>query len=230
VYDNSASGGVELADSLMLPGDLGLQVNNFFGADTVDARYSSDLHSFEANSVCCVCGCDSCVHCRSIEWLSGWRYLNFSEDFSISSFDDAEGTTEYSAETDNHLLGGQIGLRYRQCHGRWSWESTAKAGLYVNYMEQSQAPIIDFPAFVFRDRQGGDDTRLAFVGDLNLTAIYQLTHTLGLRFGYNLIWLEGVALAPDQLDFTNAPNSGKEVRDGGGVLLHGVNAGVEARW
>jgi hypothetical protein len=230
VYSNSASDGVELADSLMLPGDLGLQVNNFFGADDVDARYSSDLHSFEANSVCCCCGCDSCGHCRSIEWLSGWRYLNFNEDFSISSFDDAEGTTVYAVDADNHLFGGQIGVRYRQCRGRWSWESTGKAGLFVNYMEQSQAPIIDFPAFMFRDGQEGDDTRLAFVGDLNLTGIYQLTRVWGLRFGYNLIWLEGVALAPDQLDFTNAANSGREVRDGGGVLLHGFNVGGEARW
>jgi hypothetical protein len=230
VFDNSASDGVELADTLMLPGDLGLQVNNFFGADDVDVRYSSDLHSFEANMVCCCCGCDCAGRSRSIEWLAGFRYLNFDEDFSISSFDDAEGTTVYAVETDNHLYGGQIGSRYRRCHGAWSWETTGKAGVYANDMDQSQAPIIDFPAFTFRDRTSGDDTDVAFVGDLNLSAIYQLNRVWGLRFGYNLIWLEGVALAVDQLDFSNTGNSGSELHSGGGVFLHGVNAGVEARW
>ncbi len=227
VFDNSDSDGVELADTLMLPGDLGLQVNNFFGADTVDVSYESDLHSFEANTVCCCC---DCCHCHSFEWLTGFRYLSFDEDLGISSFDDAEGTTLYAVDVDNNLYGGQIGSRYRRSRGRWSWESTGKVGLYLNDMEQSQAPIVDFPNFVFRDGQEDHATDLAFVGDLNLTAIYQLTSVWGARFGYNLIWLEGVALAADQLDFTNNPGSGSDLRDDGGVFFHGVNAGVEARW
>ncbi|MCI0331735.1 MAG: BBP7 family outer membrane beta-barrel protein [Planctomycetes bacterium] len=230
VFDNSASAGVELEDSLMLPGDLGLQVNNFFGADEVDLQYESDLHSFEANLVRCCCCCDCAGHCRSIEWLAGFRYLNFDEDFSISAFDSAEGTTEYAVETDNHLYGAQVGSRYRRCRGAWSWEATGKAGIYGNDMEQSQDPIIDFPAFVFRPGRESDDTDVAFVGDLNFTAVYQLTDIWGLRMGYNLIWIEGVALAADQLDFTNTPDSGTELEDGGGVFLHGVNVGAEARW
>jgi hypothetical protein len=48
--------------------------------------------------------------------------------------------------------------------------------------------------------------------------------------GYNLIWIEGVALAPDQLDFTNTTTSGSGIDTDGGVFLHGVNAGLEARW
>jgi hypothetical protein len=230
VFDNSAADGVALEDSLMLPDDLGLQVNNFFGADEVNVRYASDLHSFEANAVCCCCGCNCACVPRSIEWLTGFRYLSFDETFGISSFDDAEGTTLYSVETDNHLYGGQVGSRYRACHGRWSWEATGKAGLFANHMEQSQDPIIDFPAFEFRDGQRGSDTDLAFVGDLNLTTIYQLNQVWAARLGYNLIWLEGVALAADQLDFTNTPGSGSDLRDGGGVFLHGVSTGVEARW
>jgi hypothetical protein len=230
VFDNSAADGVALDDSLMLPDDLGLQVNNFFGADTVNVRYASDLHSFEANAVCCCCGCNCAGVPRSIEWLTGFRYLNFDETFGISSFDDAEGTTLYEVETDNHLYGGQVGSRYRACHGRWSWEATGKAGLFANDMEQTQDPIVDFPNFVFRDGQRGSDTDVAFVGDLNLTAIYQLNQVWGARLGYNLIWLEGVALAADQVDFTNTPDSGSDLRDGGGVFLHGVSTGVEARW
>ena len=63
-------------------------------------------------------------------------------------------------------------------------------------MEQHQAPIIDFPGFVFRTGRGRADTDVAFVGDLNFSIIYQLNRVWGLRTGYNLIWLEGVALRP----------------------------------
>jgi hypothetical protein len=51
----------------------------------------------------------------------------------------------------------------------------------------------------------------------------------GLRTGYNLIWIEGLALAPDQLDFSNTGDDA-ELQDGGGVFLHGVNIGLEGRW
>jgi hypothetical protein len=39
-----------------------------------------------------------------------------------------------------------------------------------------------------------------------------------------------VALAPDQLDFTNTAASGSGLAAGGGIFLHGVNLGLEARW
>ncbi len=123
----------------------------------------------------------------------------------------------------------QLGARLRRCHCRWNWEATGKAGIYGNDMEQIQAPIIDFPDFEFRSGQGSDDGGVAFVGDLNLTGIYQLNRIWGLRVGYNLIWIEGVALAPDQLDFTNTPDSGSDLDGDGGVFLHGVNVGFEAR-
>jgi hypothetical protein len=52
----------------------------------------------------------------------------------------------------------------------------------------------------------------------------------GLRAGYNLIWLDGLALAPDQWDFSNTPASGTSLVDGGSLFLHGANLGVERRW
>jgi hypothetical protein len=228
VFDHSASAEVELEDSLMLPDDLGLQVNNFFAADEVDVEYESDLHSTEANLVHCCC-CRDCCGGRSVEWLVGFRYLNLGEELDITAFDSEESTTEYSVETENRLYGAQIGTRLRRSRCRWSWEATGKAGIFGNDMKQSQDPIIDFPDFEFRSRQSSSESDVAFVGDLNLTAIYQLTRVWGLRTGYNLIWIEGLALAPDQLDFSNTGDDA-ELQDGGGVFLHGVNIGLEGRW
>lgn len=59
----------------------------------------------------------------------------------------------------------------------------------------------------------------------------QLTDTWALRGGYNLIWIEGVALGGNQLDFTNTTDSGRGIgTSGSGLFLHGANVGLEAHW
>jgi hypothetical protein len=230
IFDHSASAVVAREDVLFLPGDLGLVVNNFGQADRVTAHYASDLHSFEVNLVCCCCDCDCCGHCCSTEWFGGFRFLALDEDFSLTAVDSEEGTSVYRVETRNHLWGAQVGARVRRCCCGWSWEATGKLGLFANHAEQSQDPIIDFLDVERRSAQSGSDSELAFVGDFNLSAIYHLTTTLGIRVGYNLLWIDGVALAPDQLDFTNQPNSGTNLVGGGAIVVHGVNVGLEGRW
>ncbi len=71
---------------------------------------------------------------------------------------------------------------------------------------------------------------MAFVGELNLSAFYRLTDVWDLKAGYNLMWIDGLALAPDQLDFNFAPPNGNQLQNGGAMFLHGVNVGLEARW
>jgi hypothetical protein len=44
------------------------------------------------------------------------------------------------------------------------------------------------------------------------------------------MWLDGVALAPDQLDFTNTPTSGTAIASDSTLFLHGVNLGLGTRW
>jgi hypothetical protein len=52
-----------------------------------------------------------------------------------------------------------------------------------------------------------------------------------LKAGYTLLAIEGLALAPDQLDFNfGASPSGNEIHTGGGMIFQGLNVGVEARW
>ena len=224
-FDTSAVAGAASPDDLALPGDLGLVVNNFFMADQVDVRYTSLLNSAEASFVHC---CGDCNH--SLEWLAGFRYIDLSERITMTAFDSAESTTTYRVKATNDLYGAQLGARTRYRTGCWSWEATTKGGVYGNFMEQRQAPIIDFPDFEFRSARGGSESDVAFVGDLNLTSIYQITRVWGLRAGYNLIWIEDVALAPAQLDFTNVAGSGTGLATGDSLFLHGANFGIEARW
>jgi hypothetical protein len=217
--------------------------NVFVDMDRVLVNYGSALNGFEANLPCC-CGCcdDDCccgdsdygdVRCRSFEWFAGFRYLNLNENLIIDAERDVAGGIEegsYRIRTNNNLYGAQLGARVRRTRGRFGWEATGKGGVFANDSQQTQS-VTDFPDFAIRPTVSSRGSRVAFIGELNLSGLYRLSDVWNLRAGYSAIWIEGVALAPDQLDFNFAASpSGNTLHNGGGLLLHGVNVGVEARW
>jgi hypothetical protein len=215
--------------------------NVFVNPGVVNIRYSSSLNSFELNLPCCCGCCDKCGdecgcgedRCRSTEWFAGFRYINISEELNISAQRTVAGGLEegsYDIRTTNHLYGVQVGARERRTRGRFGWEATGKVGIFGNDAHQEQT-VTDFPNFQIRPTVSTRGGQVAFIGDTNLSALYRLTEVWNLRAGYNLIWIEGLALAPDQLDFDFASaTGGSQLHSGGGIFLHGVNVGVEARW
>jgi len=244
---------------LTFPGGLGPGSNVFADINRSWITYSSELHSAELNLVSCRgCGsghdkgdcdskCDSIGgHARysTVEWFAGFRYLRLSERFNIYAEAERDPTgggppvTEtgfYEIRTGNNLYGPQVGVRLRRWENRLGWEATGKAGIFGNDAQQRQS-VIDYPNFQIRPElpapapAGAAGGQVAFVGELNLTGIYRLTDVWNLRAGYNLIWIAGVALAPDQLDFSADPAAGNQLSSTGSVFLHGVSCGLEARW
>jgi hypothetical protein len=221
--------------NLAIPGDLGVASNVFFGSDDMDITYSSQLQSVELNSVkrCECCCCDDCrarLRCHWREWFAGFRYLRLTEEFNIRSTDLQEGTGNYNIRTSNDLFGAQMGMRWGRSSGRLGCELTGKTGIFGNACQQRQY-VTDFPPpFMLRPLTRSEGGQFAFVGELGVTLRYQLTDIWAARGGYNLMLIEGVALAPDQLDFTNTSESGTRLVSTGSVFLHGVSAGLEARW
>jgi len=226
--------------------------NVFVNMDRVQANYSSSLNSFELNFPCCCgcwasCGCGETVCnecgrakparsgacCGSLEWFAGIRYLDIDDKLNIGVERRENGGVEdgsYSIQASNHLIGGQIGARLRRTTNRFGWEVTGKAGVYANEAEQTQS-VTDFPNFALRPTTSAAGSNAAFVGEINVSGIYRLTDHWSVKAGYNAIWIEGLALAPDQLDFNFATSpSGNQLHASGGMLLHGVNLGLEARW
>ena len=113
---------------------------------------------------------------------------------------------------------------------RFGWEATGKAGIFGNDAQQKQS-VTDFPNFPRRPTVSSGGGVMAFVGELNLSGLYRLTDVWNIRAGYSILWIEGLALAPDQLDFNFAASpSGNQLHNGGGMFLHGANVGLEARW
>lgn len=231
VFDAKAFASARATDDETVLTFPGPPLNVFFGADRIDLDYSSRLHSFELNLPCCYC-CDA-VRCRSFEYFAGFRYLNLEERLSIFGQRNQDEETEegvYDIRTRNNLYGAQLGARVRSGWDRFRWEATGKAGIFGNDAQQRQY-LVDFPDFFVRPPVSGRGGQASFVGEINLAVIYRLTDVWGMRAGYNLLWIEGVALAPDQLDFAFFTDpSGNGLNNSGGLFLHGLSVGLEARW
>ena len=172
-----------------------------------------------------------------MDLLFGFRFVDLDEAFNIHPNDPDTGESDYNIRSGNDMYGAQVGVvfdRQPDCR-RWGWDVVAKAGLFYNDASQTQY-VTDFPpGFYLRDLLNqapisASDSGFAFLGELGLSGTIDLTSNLTLRGGYMLMWIEGVALAPDQLDFTFTPTSGTMLNDDGGVFLHGAHLGMEARW
>ena len=165
--------------------------------------------------------CSSYRH-GTFDWLFGFRWVGL----------DDTATMTYSVQTASNIFGVQLGRRGRMEWDNWALEGWAKVVLGGAYLSQSQAPIVDIitPDPVIRSRRSQRDGEVGFVGDLNCSLVRRVTDDVSIRVGYNLIWLSGVAPAPDQFDFTTTAASGTGLDPGGNVFLHGANFGLERRW
>lgn len=226
--------------------------NVFSDMDRIWIDYSTAIHSGELNMVCCTGCCshgqgksgydpkhaDSCgLCCRTFEWFVGFRYFNLSERLRIDAERDQEtesGATEiesgfYDISTRNNLYGPQIGARVRRWNERLGWEATGKLGAFYNDARQRQN-VVDFPDFELRPPGYASGGQFAYMGELGIAGLFRLNDVWNLRAGYNVIYIGGVALATEQMDFSGDFDGGNRLDRTGGVFLHGVSLGIEARW
>jgi len=232
VYGMTAVSQVAGDANLAIAGPISQQVLPFSDGDTVRTTWVSSINSAEFNAFRSRIEGDS-----FIDFLGGFRYLSLEEQAAMAYTCCTNTPTgalrsDYRTQTSNNLFGGQIGVRARRSWDRWALEGWAKAGVFGNAESQSQGPIVDpgGVSTVVRTARSSQGSETAFVGDLNATLVYRLTSVWGLRMGYNLIWIDGVALAPNQWDFSTNADAGKTLVGGSGVFLSGANLGLEARW
>lgn len=238
VYGMWGSAGVAGVDQLAVPGAIGSTVPGWLTADSVQGTYASGLNIVEANvfhSRCCEgCSHDGCGgYCRCTDLLCGAFWAGLEETASLNVICcEGEPPSSYRVQSSSNLIGAQIGVRRRRDWDRWAVEGTAKAGLAGSVMSQSSGAITGTitPGPAFREPTSASAGGVGLLSMINASAIYRITEHWGLRAGYNLIWLDGVALAPNQWDFSDNASSGTSLVGGGGVFLHGANLGVERRW
>jgi hypothetical protein len=162
--------------------------------------------------------------------LAGIRWLNLSESF--------QGALEpptivgeppfWNSSTTNNLFGFQIGAAGTIFErGRFSIDGLAKTGLYDDSAEASTG----ISTFKVVRPAAASTHHAAFVAEIGLQCKYRIAKSLSLKAGYQAIWLEGVALAPGQIQVTPMPTPITAIATGvncdSGVFYHGANAGLE---
>ena len=110
-----------------------------------------------------------------------------------------------------------------------------QAGVYGNHMGVNTtigSNLLQTPDF--REHLAAND--VSFVGQVNLLATYRINYQWSLRGGYQFLYVDGVALAPENFNpvppnINNPFNVRKTiVNTNGNVFYHGWNVGVEYMW
>jgi hypothetical protein len=107
-------------------------------------------------------------------------------------------------------------------------DALGKAGLYVNDANNQIASQSEF--FGVNTTSGVGNTQVAFIGELAFNATCQLTCHWAVRAGYQLLWIEGVALASEQAIINPGPINGgaaNAIDSSDGLFYHGFTGGLE---
>lgn len=213
-------------------------------ADAVGITYSSELHSGEINYRTRFTSRNCRFHWS---WLMGARYLRIDEDFLYNTLVDTAGTPDslqYNINATNDLVGFQLGGDLYTCvWPGFMLGGECKAGVYANRAEQQTNAV----AVVNNGMAGITTTNtaefaanddVAFVGECGLIGIYKFSSRLAFRGGYQLLYIDGVALAPENFNSSanlanvNNPlaNRALIVNDNGSLFYHGFTAGLECTW
>jgi len=225
IYTWDWSTTVTAPDDVNVVGDLGLNpALAFFNADIATVSLDSTFHNVEINRIGSFNDC--------VAWILGFRYVRLVEKFRMSVTDDVfmpgETTSAYNVDARNNLFGAQIGLRLRHMIGNFSYDLIGKAGIYGNAAEQSQFVGTDGGATIRDSETTGSD--VAFVGDIMLTGRYHFSSAVALQGGYQAMWMDGLALAANQLDFSDAAGAGQTLDLKGNVFIHGAHVGLLIVW
>jgi hypothetical protein len=196
------------------------------GIADYDAR--SSLHSFEINLV------DRSVNNERIQFAIGFRWMEVNENLaqSFTRIDPIEffDIELFNINTNNHLYGLQFGANGVFIEGnRFNMVGWGKAGVYANVSDQTTTVTIAGPLVV---TNGAKNTTTSFVGETGLLGEFQLFPRASLVGGYQLLWVSGAALAPDQLPNMSSILGGLVPTgvDQSTAFYHGLFAGVDVHW
>ncbi|MFM8497386.1 MAG: BBP7 family outer membrane beta-barrel protein [Planctomycetia bacterium] len=241
IYGMSAQATATGADNLEIAPPLSAQVASLRGASLADVSYGSVINGAEANLLLTsehvhrphtnAYAADRVPHVATIDWLAGFRWAGLEEQASITLTTPGSGSSRYAVRSSSNLFGGQLGVRGRIDWERWALEGQGKAALAGVGLSQSQAPVVDaISGEHYRSARGARAGDVGGIFDWNVALVHHIDDIWSIRAGYTMLWLTGVALAPDQFDFSTDTLAGTTVVGEKTVWLQGATLGLEARW
>jgi len=182
---------------------------------------------------------------RTYSFLSGIRYLRLNETLNIGAAGIPNPNTTspnlllpgaYFVRTNNDLTGGQLGASFAYETARWSIGSSVKGGAYWNRMDLrsnfsvgSQATEVLNSAQIVNSREDN----ISFVGEFQVLGKWHLRPNLSLRAGFEVLYVDSIALAPHQVNFVRRPADGfgntgyTPIAGDGDVVCLGSSIGLE---
>jgi hypothetical protein len=165
--------------------------------------------------------------CDGLTVLVGFRAGELNESYTASGVGTRTAApVSLNIGTFNHLYGFQTGADYEfyNMGGPLRISALCKAGIYGNSAMQST------------ERGTGDGTladhryQAAFMGEAGAVATYQVTCHLSLRASCQAVWIEGVALAPEQIGANDFTGVTAGIDTHGGVFYYGGGLGAELKF
>ena len=144
----------------------------------------------------------------------------------------------YRIDADNALLGFQLGTEWTYRHCRWSLGTRFRVAPFLNVAEQeSRITTSAITSDIVRDPfatqdydvlREADEEEAAVAIELGFGADYRLRPGCVARIGYDLMWIPGVALAPDQVDFDI--NAFPNLNNNATLFYHGLTMSLDFAW
>lgn len=197
-------------------------IGNTLFPSNIAADYKSKIHNIEAN-----------VRWWPIDRLSilaGFRYLMLNEDLTIlQDIGPGLNLAAHEIETDNTLLGGQVGLeavilRFKDLFmqgDELSFGGWAKGGYFNNNIKTDIAITQTGPSFSAKESAN----KGTFLCEGALNVGYKITRNVAVDMRYQVLWIQNAGLAPAQV--TNSdPFNGTASTKANGVVYQGPWVGV----
>ena len=214
--------------------------------DAIRYSYETELRNFEANFRNFRPFGPFCT----FSWFFGARYIWISDEIMLTGSENLFLSAERThADVDNHLIGGHLGtsLAVSPFHCL-SMGLYSKVGVYGNIIRSRVNNFLrdpaSFPAETQRLLIARDDGSTGVSLEAGAKIAWRLTENISIRGGYSVLFLDGLALAPDQLNvnrqifattvlldrtsvFGRQPGRTDET---GTMLIHGFSVGLEIDW
>jgi hypothetical protein len=159
-------------------------------------------------------------------------------DWRSEAEDPEEANGRYQVTTQNQMIGLQFGHELVVQRPKFRFGVRNSIGSFINYADQDSFVNINDDRVTANDQPltTGDQTRvesgsshdMAFIYQLHILGAYHIRPNVALRTGYDFMFVNQLALAPEQLTFIPPPTS--RIINGGALLYNGFSIGIEMIW
>ncbi|MEN6450187.1 MAG: hypothetical protein ABFC96_06835 [Thermoguttaceae bacterium] len=163
--------------------------------------------------------------------LGGFRMGQLNEHYHAAGAGAGSGeAVTLDVDAFNHLYGFQLGADADVIDfgGPLKVKALCRAGAFGNFASQNNRRVD--AGFSDESLNANRDDHIAFLGEAGVVLTYEFTKHLSFRASAEAMWLEGVALAPEQIGSTNFIAGTADIDTNGGVFYYGGGLGLEYKF